>query len=329
MGIIVDYLKSKAKLIIIMAIFPLIFAVVFSLYNLEVEAVLYASLLSFTLVFIIGIFDFYKFYKKHKTLKALGEAVTISIENLPEAEGLIEEDYNSLIEALFKDRYILEAQYDEQKTDMINYYTLWVHQIKTPIAAMNLILQEDDTIENRELQVQLFKIEQYVEMVLVFLRMGSDNTDYVFKEYDLEQVVKQSIRKYASMFIRKKINMNLKPIDAKVITDEKWISFVIEQLISNAIKYTNEGGEISISEENNILVIEDTGIGIASEDLHRICEKGFTGYNGRKDKKASGIGLYLCKEIIKKLGHSIDFESQAGKGTTVKIQFNTDKTLYD
>lgn len=329
MRIIVDYLKSKVKLILVMIIVPLIFAVVFSLYNLQAEAVLYASLLSITLIFIVAIFDFSKFYKKHNTLKALGEAVTISIENLPEAATLIEKDYKALVETLFKDRYILEAQYDEQKTDMINYYTLWVHQIKTPIAAMNLILQEDDTIENRELQVQLFKIEQYVEMVLVFLRMGSDNTDYVFKEYDLQQVVKQSIRKYASMFIRKKINMNLKPIETKVITDEKWLSFVIEQLISNAIKYTNEGGNISISADNNTLIIEDTGIGIASEDLYRICEKGFTGYNGRKDKKASGIGLYLCKEIIKKLGHSIDFQSQPGKGTTVIIKFNTHKSLYD
>lgn len=329
MRIIVDYLKSKIKLITVMIIVPLIFAAVFSLYNLQVEAVLYASLLSFTLIVIIAIIDFSNFNKKHKCLKALGESVTISIENIPEATSLIEEDYNGLIEALFKNRYILEAEYDEQKTDMINYYTLWVHQIKTPIAAMNLILQEDDTMENRELQIQLFKIEQYVEMVLVFLRMGSDNTDYVFKEYDLQQVVKQSIRKYASMFIRKKINMNLKPIEVKVITDEKWLSFVIEQLISNAIKYTNEGGNISISAENNALIIEDTGIGIATEDLCRICEKGFTGYNGRKDKKASGIGLYLCKEIIKKLGHSIGFQSQPGKGTTVKIQFNTSKSLYD
>ena len=202
---------------------------------------------------------------------------------------------------------------------MIDYYTLWVHQIKTPIAAMRLILQSGDLPQYKELQDQLFRIEQYVEMVLAYLRIGSNSTDFLLKKYDLENIVKQSVRKYAPMFIRKKIGVKLGNLKYKVLTDEKWLCFAIEQILSNAIKYTDEG-YISIDTENEtILVIKDTGIGIAPEDLPRICEKGYTGYNGRLDKRASGIGLYLTKQVLTMLGHRLSFESEIGKGTAIII----------
>ena len=201
------------------------------------------------------------------------------------------------------------------------------HQIKTPIAAMRLIFQGDGTDQYHELQAQLFKIEQYVEMVMVYLRVGSDRTDFLLKEYELEGMVKQAVRKYASMFIRKKISVRLGQLKGKVLTDEKWLCFVIEQVISNAIKYTKDG-YISIDSENETtLVIQDAGIGIAPEDLPRICEKGFTGYNGRSEKRASGIGLYLTKQILVKLGHGISFESEVGKGTIVRIELGSSRRL--
>jgi histidine kinase (EC 2.7.13.3) len=206
---------------------------------------------------------------------------------------------------------------------MIDYYTLWAHQIKTPIAAMRLILQSEDIPQYHELNEQLFKIERYVEMVMAYLRIGSSSTDFLLKKYELEDMVKQSVRKYAPVFIRKKIGIKLGNLKFKVLTDEKWLCFAIEQILSNAIKYTDEGYILIDSENETTLVIKDTGIGIAPEDLPRICEKGYTGYNGRIDKRASGIGLYLTKQILTKLGHKISFESEIGKGTTVRIDMSS------
>ena len=159
-------------------------------------------------------------------------------------------------------------------------------------------------------------------MVLSYIRLGSNENDFVIKEYDLDNIVRQAIRKYAPLFIRKKINLDFQPTTYKVLTDEKWLVFVIEQLLSNAIKYTNKG-KISIYPlEDKKLVIEDTGIGISKEDIPRIFDKGFTGYNGRTDKKATGLGLYLCKNILDKLSHKISIESEVGVKTKVILDLS-------
>ena len=159
-------------------------------------------------------------------------------------------------------------------------------------------------------------------MVLSYIRLGSNENDFVIKEYDLDNIVRQAIRKYAPLFIRKKINLDFQPTTYKVLTDEKWLVFVIEQLLSNAIKYTNKGKISIYSLENKKLVIEDTGIGISKEDIPRIFDKGFTGYNGRTDKKATGLGLYLCKNILDKLSHKISIESEVGVKTKVILDLS-------
>ncbi|MFY9434296.1 MAG: ATP-binding protein, partial [Bacillota bacterium] len=191
----------------------------------------------------------------------------------------------------------------------------------TPIAAMRLLLQSEQSETNSELLEQLFKVEQYVEMALQYLRLENISSDLVLKEHSLDTIVKQAVRKYSNSFIRKKIKLNYAELNHNVLTDEKWLVFVIEQILSNALKYT-DSGEISIymdDEMPDTLVIEDTGIGIAEEDLPRVFERGFTGYTGRIDKKATGIGLFLCKQILDRLSHTITIESQVGEGTKVKI----------
>ena len=201
---------------------------------------------------------------------------------------------------------------------MVEYYTLWAHQIKTPIAAMGLLLQDDDTDRGRELSAELFKIQQYVEMVLQYLRLGSDSTDYLIREVPLEPIVRQAARKYAQLFIRGKVSLNLRPMELKVLTDEKWLGFVVEQVLSNAVKYA-PGGAVTVFAEGETLVIRDNGMGIAPEDLPRVFENGYTGCNGRTDKRSTGIGLYLCREICRRLGHRISVASRLGEGTEVRI----------
>ncbi len=203
--------------------------------------------------------------------------------------------------------------------DTIDYYTTWVHQIKTPIAAMGLVLQQEDTEKSRRLSEELQRIEQYVEMVLTYLRLGSKDTDYVFARVDLDLLLRGCIRKYAGQFIRRHLALDYQDVDCQVLTDEKWLAFVVEQVLSNALKYTREGSVRIYMESPCTLCVRDTGIGISPEDLPRIFEKGYTGYNGRSDKKATGLGLYLCRQICDRLRHTITVSSAPGEGTTVRI----------
>lgn len=315
------YLKGNFKIIVANIIFIIIFSVISYLYNLDKEPFLYAFLLCFLVGIIFIIFDFNSFYKKHRDILSLRNEVNISLVDLCKASNLIEEDYQSIIVELYKSKLDIISKNDLKETEMIDYYSLWVHQIKTPIAGMRLLLQSENINENKELLTELFKIEQYVEMVLGYLNIES-GADLVLKKSDLSEIVKQGVRKYSNIFIRKGISLDLKEFDYKVLTDEKWMVFVIEQLLSNALKYTTSG-KISIYIEDNSLVIEDTGMGISEEDLPRIFEKGFTGYNGRMDKKASGIGLYLCKRVLNKLGHKISITSAVGIGTKVSIDVSS------
>ena len=154
------------------------------------------------------------------------------------------------------------------------------------------------------------------------MRLDSSSKDYVFKEQELDPIIKEVIRKFAGQFIRKKLRLYYSPLNVKVLTDEKWLAFVLEQVLSNAIKYTPSGSITIELEEPCTLCFRDTGIGIAPEDLPRVFEKSYTGYNGRSDKKASGIGLYLCRQICNNLGHTISVNSSVDSGTVVKIRLD-------
>lgn len=323
--IITFYIKARLKGVIFLILSCLTFVIVFSLYNLPVEPVAYASILCISIGFLFLIVDFFYFYKKHKLLQELKDNIILNFDNLPEAKDLIEKDYYDLLTITYKQNLQTAYNADISRSDLVDYYTLWAHQIKTPISAMHLILQSEESDLSSELSMELFKVEQYVEFVLQYLRLESMSSDLVLKKQSLDKIVKQAVRKYSRMFIRKKIKLNFKELNCDILTDEKWLVFVIEQLLSNALKYTKDG-TISIYMDKiskMTLVIEDTGIGIRAEDLSRIFERGFTGYNGRWDKKSTGLGLYLCKQILNKLSHSITIESKVDKGTKVKINLET------
>lgn len=328
MKIFLRYLKQHIKSILLFCFFTGIFILVFYLENVPITAVVYASLLCLTFAIIIAFTGFALYYRKHRRLEDCTNSILISLKALPESGSPIEEDYIALIRILYDEKCRMDLQNTQIVSEMTDYYTLWAHQIKTPIAAMRLLLQSGDVIDNNELDEQLFKIEQYVEMVMQYLRTEGTVSDYVIKPYKLDDIVRQAVRKYAKQFIRKKIALNYDGIETEVVTDEKWLSFAIEQFLSNALKYTNEGSiSIYMSGTNkNTLCISDTGIGITEEDLPKVCEKGYTGFNGRSDKKSTGIGLYLCSQILKKLSHTLNIRSTVGKGTTIEITF-TDTNL--
>ena len=292
---------------------------IFWLYGLPGEAIAYLLCLCCIGTSFWAVLSFVRFWRKHKILRKMEEAIFVTAEDLPETTTLIEEDYQHLIQRLVRENRQRQAAADRMLEDLTSYYTLWVHQIKTPIAAMDLLLQAGPD-RATEMEIELQKIAQYVDMVLQYLRLDSTDKDLVLQRCQLDAVVRQTVRKYAKLFILKKIQLVFQETKWEVLSDEKWLCFLLEQLLSNALKYTPEGGKISIFLEGETnLVIADTGIGIAPEDLPRVFEKGFTGNNGRMDKKATGIGLYLCRRVTNLLGHTISIASEPGVGTQVLL----------
>lgn len=313
----------------LLLICAIIYTVTFWLYRLPVSAALYPTILcGFMLSVVCGI-RYVKYRKKRKTmeyLRAIPDDILKSLSVYQNADDLA---YQELLKQVMELRGREQEELQKNLTDSMDYYTAWVHQIKTPIAAMRLRLEQEDSSFSRGISEDLLRIEQYVEMVLTYQRLCSDSTDYVFRETDLNGVVRAAVRKFAAQFIGKGIRLNLQVPEQKVLTDEKWLSFVLEQILSNALKYTPEGSVTICWKEEGILCIRDTGIGIAPEDLPRIFEKGYTGYNGRLEKRASGLGLFLSKKICDNLGTGITASSVAGEGTEVCLIFDQKKYRFE
>lgn len=316
------YIRQRRRGIFVFAIFSLVFFLSFFLYHLPLKAVLYPVLLCALFAVIFTVFDFRRIKKKHDTLNSIHNMLQVTTQELPKTDGIEEKEYQRILHLLSAEYNDFRAKANRSYSDMMDYYTVWVHQIKTPIASMKLNLQNEDTPLSRKLSAELFRIEQYVEMVLTFLRLDSNSTDYLFRECDLDLLIKQAVKKFSRDFIGRKLSLQYEPVCKKIVTDEKWLSFVIEQVLSNALKYTPAGSITIFLDGDCRLHITDTGIGIAPEDLPRIFENGFTGFNGRSDKKASGIGLYLCKRICDNLGHPITATSVVDAGTTILIDLS-------
>lgn len=297
------------------------------LYDIPFEKTRYIAEFSGAGVFLCLLVDILKYAERWKELKrciATSDTYPGMFYTVP---GDLEALYRSMIAKMRQEKEELIFEDQKRYTEMMDYYDMWAHQIKTPIAAMRILVQSgmdrEENEENqklfRQLQMELFKTEQYVEMVLSYLKIGDIAKDMVLERCDLGKVVRQAVKKYSRLFILQKLSLEMGEIAEIVLTDEKWLSFVVEQILSNALKYTKSGSVSIYLEQEGVLVIKDTGIGISAEDLPRIMEKGYTGYNGRIDKRSTGIGLYLCKKVMDKLHHQLRIDSEDGKGTKVVL----------
>lgn len=299
-----------------------IFALVFSMYDVKLEAILYASMLCLTAGLLFEGVHLVFYLRRHTEQQKRLQGLPVFYSELLPPRTLAEQDLQEMVQKLGEQYTAVTTDWQRQQKESLDYYSAWVHQIKTPISSMKMILQQEDTEENHLLSSELFRIEQYTEMALQYLRLDSKINDFVFQQYDLDSIIRQAIRKYAPQFILRKIRLIYEPVSMTILTDEKWMLFLLEQLLSNAIKYTPHGSvTISVTPEK-VLQVADTGIGIAPEDLPRIFEKGFTGYNGRADKKSTGLGLYLCQQAAKKISVSLSVTSEVGKGSVFSVHLD-------
>ena len=323
------YLRAQRRGMLFLGFCCLIFTVSFALYGLPLGAVLYPAALCAAAGGIILLLSLRKSRAVCQELSLMQHHPADLPDELPAAQSPQEQAYQALLLALHADRQKLKSDMNARYHDMTEYYTVWAHQIKTPIAAIRLALQNEDTPLSRRLTGEVGRVEQYVQMALTYLRLGSDSSDYVIRSCALDDIVRPAVRRFAGEFIQRKIQLNYQMLNYTVITDEKWLGFVVEQVLSNALKYTPQGSVSIYMEPEGVLCIRDTGIGIAPEDLPRVFEKGYTGYNGRSHRKASGLGLYLCREILTRLGHSVSAESQVNHGTTIRIDLRQHKTIQE
>ena len=315
-----SYLYSRRfflALLILLLGFILLFAFVFDAYRSLLEYV--ALLLAFLSFLFIGAdaWTAFKSYRSQK-LQASAQAQT-------PLEKLLQERVEEL-EYEQKNQLLVEQ---EKYNDLLDYYTLWVHQVKTPIAASSLLIGDlKDKEAKSQLEQELFKIESYVHLVLQYLRLESFHDDLVLKKENLADLVREVVKKYALFFIQQGLSLNLHDLDHTIVTDKKWFLVILEQVLSNSLKYTKEGS-IEIYFHEDSLYIKDTGLGIQNADLLRVFERGFSGYNGRLTQQSSGLGLYLSKKIADQLGHKIAINSQVGQGTTVSIAFPEKKLIFE
>ncbi len=327
-NLLCSYIRSKLLLCIVLLFFTVIFYTLSFIFSLPAEILSYTLLLTFAASLTGSCIEFYLYYKKNKKLESLYESIPHAIDALPQDAYGIEKSYEDCIVKFNESYTAISSEYEKKLSETENYFTLWTHEIKTPLTALKAHIQSSGGKRGTELDSvitqELLKIEQYADMALQYIRIGSPQTDFVFSKVDIYAIVKQSVKKFAPLFISSKNTLVLNEFSAHVLSDEKWLSFVIDQIISNALKYT-KNGRISVymdEYKEDVLVIEDTGIGISAEDIQRLGEKGFTGCNGRLDKKASGLGLYLSKTILKMLGHTLSFASQSGRGTRVFLSMH-------
>lgn len=329
-----SFIRKKLKSILWYLFVITVFYVMTVIYEYEQACrnMQYAVVITLFFGVLFAVIDYFRYRKRCLELFQALEKEEERLHFLPESAELWENLYRQMLEDQEQEKRKQHTAFDQKKKDMADYYTMWTHQIKTPIAALRLLLQDADRSNDgnqKELE-ELFKIEQYAEMALYYARLESVSSDLLFKFCDIRSVVVRAVQKYSVLFLHSGLNFRLEEFELRAVTDEKWLSFVIEQILSNALKYTSWGGIAVYGSDADgnpkegrvfYLTIADTGIGIRKSDLPRIFERGFTGYNGRAGQKSTGIGLYLSQQILRGLSHTIRVESSLGKGTKVILGF--------
>lgn len=325
-----DFIKDKILLIVTVILALISIEILLLAYNIGIIAQIYIAII-IILVVGISIFVEYKnkqhFYNQLKTnMDELNEKYLISeiikTPNFIEGKILketIQDTGKSMLENVNHYKNIQE-EYKE-------YIELWIHEVKIPIAASKMIIENNKNSVTKSIDEELDKVENYIEQALFYARSNAVEKDYIINKTNLKEIVSGSILKNKTTLLNEKVALELKDIEQEVYTDSKWATFIINQIIQNAIKYSkkeNKKIEIYSKTKNDkvILYIKDNGIGIKKGEIKRVFERGFTGENGRiVGQKSTGIGLYLCKKLCDKLGLGIELNSEKDIGTEVRIIF--------
>ncbi len=301
-----------------------VFSLVAALYGMPAGAIGYALLLCAALLIAAYVMTLARCVRQHQAAAALLRSLPDGLETYPEPDSPADADNRQLLHRMAQLYRDAVFQADSRYEATTAYYTMWSHQVKTPLAAMRLLLAGEDTPLARQLLGELFKTEQYVDMALNYMRLDGGPGGFSFRSCLLRSVAADAARPFGLLFAQKKLRFAIDISEnISVVTDAQWLSFALEQLLSNAVKYTAQGGvTISWDARAGELCVADTGRGIRPEDLPRVTEFGFTGSSASGDSRPTGIGLYLCGLTLKRLGHTLRLASDPGRGTRAYIRFH-------
>ena len=326
---IIEFIKERMTFLIINLIVFLLVAILMKIVKVSISIILIVFLIWFGPILIYIFLEFIK-YRRYlnnliKTVENLDRKYLLP-EVIEEPRFQEARIINDVLKECNKSMHEKVKYYKDEQIEYREYIETWVHEIKTPIASAKLILENDNSNLSERINYEMKRVEGFIEQVLYYARSSDVSKDYIIKEFSLRSIVMKAIKNNSRDFINKNIKLDIKGIEGNVFSDEKWVEFIINQIIINAVKFSmpNEG-KVSIyskvNENNIILTIEDNGVGINEKDIDRVFEKGFTGENGRKFGKSTGIGLYLCKKLCDKLGIGISLNSKENIGTKVNIVF--------
>lgn len=326
---IFEYIKERLIFLIINLVTFLLIGILMKIAKVSISIIFVLFLIWFGPVAIYMFLEFIKFNRYLKnltdTVEGLDKKYLLS-EVIKEPRFQEERIITEVLKECNKSMHENVKHYRDDQMEYREYIETWVHEIKTPIASTKLILENDDSNLSSRINYEMKRVEGFIEQVLYYARSSDISKDYIIKEFSLRDVVMKAVKSNSRDFINKNIKLNIKTIEGSIFSDAKWVEFIINQIIINAVKFsTANKGKVSIfskiNENNIVLTIEDNGVGISEKDIDRVFEKGFTGENGRKFGKSTGIGLYLCKKLCDKLGIGINLTSKEGLGTKVNIVF--------
>lgn len=320
-----SFLKEQRFVFEVYFIQAMVFALIFLLAELPFSFYWYSLLLSAFLISGMLVFKAFRYRKKWETVSRIREWPLDKLEQLAASETATEQFYEERIIRLASEIRLLKRETKNRLSDQLDYFTLWLHQIKTPIASLSLLFQQARTAEPmiKEMEKELIRIEDYTQMALGYMKLEQPGEELDIQKEALDPIIKQVLKKYALLFVSKKITLEYEPSDLNIVTDRQWLELLIELLVSNSLKYTPEKGTIRIGlAQKDRLVIEDTGIGIRKEDLPKIFERGYLGWNARRSEKSTGLGLFLSRKICRRLGYRLFVRSEVEKGTSIEIDLN-------
>ena len=332
---IIDYIRDKGIFLAVNLMSFIIISFLMYFSNVALVIIFLLFCVWFFPLFSYMLIEYIKFRKYFNTVENILENLDkkyLLPEVLNESNFIEGEEINYIFKVLSRDMHENVKHYKNMQEEYREYIEIWVHEIKTPIASTKLLIENNTNEITRKIDTQMDKIENFVEQVLYYSRSDEVGKDYIIKKTELSQVVKSVVKKNQRDFIGKRISLQLGDLDEIIYSDAKWIEFILNQIVGNAIKYSKgKDDKIKIESKalNNsiVLTIEDNGVGINERDLSRVFEKGFTGENGRKFGKSTGIGLYLCKKLCYKMGLGLNIESEENKGTKVTVIFPRTENL--
>ena len=330
-SLILYYLRQRWPILLVLLVCTGIFALVLALHQVPAVPALYAGEICLVVLLFLGIWDVLRVRRKHRELAGLATALPASLQHLPAPQSSLEGDYQALLLELARIHQGAGTREEGRYQALQAYTAKFSHQIKTPIAASRLLLSHVDSAKRAPLLEELYKIERQVDMALNYFKLDARMDDYLFAPHRLKDIVSAAARRHARLFVLKQLRLDINiPEDVQVYTDDKQLGFVLDQLLSNAIKYTDAGGiQIAWDEAAHSLSVTDSGIGIPPTDLPRVMEQGYTGENGHLDHKATGMGLYLASKACEGMDIGLSLLSARGEGTTATLAFGRQQAPKD